>query len=115
MSSECLVTLPESFVFGKKTYRVLFPALLRPLTPREYQDLKNSIRKHGLKSPVLVDEEGGILDGANRARIAAELRFPVLLVRVIGNFSEQKKRASSASRKRGAAAGACGRLPRKRE
>lgn len=60
---------------GKRVFTVLFPDLVRPLTERERQDLKNSIRSRGVLVPVVVDEHNGIIDGINRATIAAELKY----------------------------------------
>jgi hypothetical protein len=58
---------------GKDTFTILFPDLLRPLTEQERRELKDSIRKHGVRVPLIVDEHKGIIDGANRATIVAEL------------------------------------------
>ena len=43
-----------------------------PLTPEEYSALEASILEHGILSPVITDENGVILDGHHRSRIAAE-------------------------------------------
>ena len=43
-----------------------------PLTPEEYTALEASILEHGILSPVITDENGVILDGHHRSRIAAE-------------------------------------------
>lgn len=45
---------------------------LPPLTPEEYSALEASILEHGILSPVITDENGVILDGHHRSRIAAE-------------------------------------------
>lgn len=58
---------------GKRTFTILFPELLRPLGDRDRQDLKNSIRKMGVVVPIVVDEFDGIIDGINRATLAAEV------------------------------------------
>lgn len=47
--------------------------LLPPLSDEEYEALKESIRQEGIHIPVEVDEDGNILDGHHRARIALEL------------------------------------------
>jgi len=44
-----------------------------PLLPSEYASLTESIRQHGIQVPVLVDENGAIIDGHHRDMIAAEL------------------------------------------
>lgn len=46
------------------------------LSPDEYQELKADIAKNGVVVPVLVDEDGNIIDGHNRVQIANELRIP---------------------------------------
>src|SRR6266545_430459 len=56
---------------------VLFPELLRPLTPKEYQGLYASIAKYGVRHKVVLDDWNGIIDGANRLRIAAKLGLSV--------------------------------------
>lgn len=43
------------------------------LSPEEYAALKEDIAEHGILYPVIVDQHGRILDGHNRAAIAAEL------------------------------------------
>src|SRR5699024_655508 len=45
---------------------------LPPLTPEQYSALEASILEHGILSPVITDENGVILDGHHRSRIAAE-------------------------------------------
>ena len=62
------------------------------LTPREYSDLKETIRRDGrIEKPIHVDEDGVVLDGNNRQRIAAELGIecPVIVLR---GLSETEKR-----------------------
>ena len=51
---------------------VLFQ-FMPPLLPSEYASLTESIRQHGIQVPVLVDENGAIIDGHHRDMIAAEL------------------------------------------
>jgi ParB-like chromosome segregation protein Spo0J len=77
---------------GKRTLTILFPDLVRPLTDRERQDLKNSIKANGVEVPIVVDERDGIIDGGNRAQIAAELGLPnVPTVVRKGLFLEDKR------------------------
>lgn len=85
-------TKPEIITIGDKTYTVLFPDLVRPLTERERADLKNSILTYGIKNEVVIDKDNGIIDGANRTRIAAELDLPVLPTRMVELSSEEDKR-----------------------
>jgi ParB-like chromosome segregation protein Spo0J len=86
------MTTAETINIGEKTYSLLFPDLVRPLTNREYQDLKDSIAKHHIRNPVLIDEDNGIIDGANRTRIAAELGLPVIPTRIAECANEEEKR-----------------------
>lgn len=44
-----------------------------PMTPEEFQVLKDSIAAHGVLVPVVVDENGAIIDGHERVRACAEL------------------------------------------
>ena len=54
------------------TSAVLFQ-FMPPLLPSEYQALTESIRAHGVQVPVIVDENGAIIDGHHRDQIATEL------------------------------------------
>jgi hypothetical protein len=47
--------------------------LLPPLTDEEYGALKEDIRQNGIIVPVIVDENGVVLDGHHRVKIAKEL------------------------------------------
>lgn len=49
--------------------RQIFP----PLTPAEYADLRESIQRQGVLHPILVDQNGEIVDGHHRKAIADEL------------------------------------------
>jgi ParB-like chromosome segregation protein Spo0J len=86
------MTTTETIAIGETTYTILFPDLVRPLSKREYQDLKESIDKYGIKIPVAIDEDNGILDGANRTRIAAELGLPVIPTRIVECANTEEKR-----------------------
>ncbi len=44
-----------------------------PLTPEEYEALKESIKKEGQKVPIVVNKQGIILDGHHRFKICKEL------------------------------------------
>jgi hypothetical protein len=47
--------------------------MLPPRTDEEYGALKVDINRNGMLYPVIVDEDGLVLDGVHRCRIAAEL------------------------------------------
>ncbi len=72
----------ERITIGRKTYTILFPNLLRPLKAREETALRISIRKWGVRVPIVTDEYDGVIDGGNRLRIAAELGLKEIPVRV---------------------------------
>jgi ParB-like chromosome segregation protein Spo0J len=46
---------------------------LPALAPDDYRRLRDSIAERGVEVPIVVDEDGNVLDGHHRARIAAEL------------------------------------------
>jgi len=54
-----------------------YALLLPPLTAEEYAALKADIARNGIQLPIVVDEDGKILDGVHRNRIAAELGIEV--------------------------------------
>ncbi len=79
--------MSKTITLGDKTFIILFPDLLRPLTPDERAGLKASIEKDGIKVPVTIHQGAGdpdwypdgppcscrVLDGMNRLEIAAEM------------------------------------------
>jgi hypothetical protein len=82
---------------GRKTFTVLFPDLLRPLTPDERAGLEAGIRDLGFCDPVTVDEDDGVIDGANRLEIAAKLGLTAVPTEVHRGLTAQKKRALAES------------------
>jgi hypothetical protein len=66
------MNLPTVVIAGT-TYTILFPDLVRPLNTGERLTLRESIRTCGIRVPVAIDEDNGIIDGGNRAQIAEEL------------------------------------------
>jgi ParB-like nuclease domain len=65
--------------------------LLPPLSPVDEAALRAHIEKHGVLVPVLVDENGSIIDGHHRAKLAAELGKECPR-EVIEGLSEDEKR-----------------------
>lgn len=65
--------------------------LLPPLSEEEYLALKADVAKRGVLVPVEVDENGAILDGHHRLRIARELGIEAPTI-VRSGWSEQEKR-----------------------
>lgn len=64
--------------------------LLLDLSPEEYEALKADIRANGTKYPIIVDENGDVIDGSTRKRIAEELGIPCPEEKVTG-LSDDKK------------------------
>src|SRR5262245_12982200 len=71
----------------EKKYR-----LLPPLDPETYAGLRANIALNGVLVPVIRDEQGRILDGFARAKIARELDYECPSIAVEG-LSEQEKRS----------------------
>ena len=76
----------------KKTRDQTKYCLLPPLDPETYAGLKANIAVNGVLVPVVKDEDGYILDGFARAKIAKELGYECPSVTVEG-LSEQEKRS----------------------
>jgi hypothetical protein len=72
---------------GRHKYQIL-----PPLAPEDYAALKGNIALHGVKVPIVRDEEGTILDGFARAEIAGELGYDCPET-VESGLSEADKRA----------------------
>jgi DNA modification methylase len=67
-------------------------SLLAPLDPETYAGLKANIAVNGVQVPVVKDEDGYILDGFARAKIAKELGYECPSVTAEG-LSEKEKRS----------------------
>jgi hypothetical protein len=67
-------------------YALLLPAL----TDEEYAALKADIAVHGILYPVITDEDGAVLDGVHRVRIADELGIEPP-VSQMGHLDEERK------------------------
>jgi hypothetical protein len=66
--------MPRTIKIGTRKFTVLFPDLLRALTPGERKALKEDIEeRHSVEVAVVVDEDDGIIDGIHRLAIAAEI------------------------------------------
>ena len=50
--------------------------VMPPLSSEEYQELHDDIKVNGVLEPIHVDEEGVVIDGHHRSKIAAELNIP---------------------------------------
>ena len=89
--------MSETVRIGKRTFRILFPDLLRPLGDRERQDLKNSIRKRGVIVPIVVDEFDNVIDGGNRVTLAAEVGLNGIGTEVYRDMTMEQKAALATS------------------
>lgn len=58
-----------------------YTKLVRPLSKKEYADLRLSIKIHGLLVPIAVNQNGIILDGHNRYQICQELGIKPVVIR----------------------------------
>jgi N6-adenosine-specific RNA methylase IME4/ParB-like chromosome segregation protein Spo0J len=65
--------------------------MFAPLSPQEYEALKEDIRERGILVPVEVDDRGNVLDGHHRQRIAKELKIDCPVV-VRAGLAEHEKR-----------------------
>ena len=68
--------------------------IMPPLTSEEYAALEQSIAKHGVLTPVVVDENDTIIDGHHRQQIASKLGV-FCPRRTIRDVTEQQKIAMS--------------------
>src|SRR5699024_8933359 len=50
--------------------------VMPPLSSEEYQELHDDIKVNGVLEPIHVDEEGVVIDGHHRSKIANELGIP---------------------------------------
>jgi ParB-like chromosome segregation protein Spo0J len=91
MSREAVIAL------GDRTFRLPYIDLLRPLNDQEYEALLNSITEHGIVNPVVVTEDGAVLDGYHRLRAAVELGLaPSSVPVVVVPFLDEQSRVAMA-------------------
>ena len=81
----------EVIKIGKREFKVLFPHLLREYQERELVALRKSIRLRGVEVAIVVDEDGGVIDGINRLRTAAELKLANVPTDVRVGLSDEQK------------------------
>jgi hypothetical protein len=58
-------------------------AAIPALTPAQYESLKAGIERNGILQPLTVDEEGRVIDGRHRLKIAAELGLEAVPVNTV--------------------------------
>ena len=66
--------------------------VMPPLSSEEYQELHESIKAEGVLEPIHVDEEGVVIDGHHRSKIANELGVPCPVI-THDDLSESQKRS----------------------
>jgi len=62
-----------------------------PLSPEEYAELEASIKEHGIQVPILIDEDGVVIDGHHRQKIAQELGIRCPKRQVIDKTESEKR------------------------
>lgn len=65
--------------------------VMPPLSPDEYQELYEDIKTNGILVPVIEDEDGVIIDGHHRSKIASELGIPCPIELVDGKSDAEKR------------------------
>lgn len=66
--------------------------VMPPLSSEEYQELYESIKTEGVLEPIHVDEEGVVIDGHHRSKIASELGVPCPVI-THDDLNESQKRS----------------------
>ena len=66
--------------------------VMPPLAPDEYQELYDDIKVNGVLEPIHVDENGVVIDGHHRSKIAADLGVPCPVI-THDNLDEAGKRS----------------------
>jgi hypothetical protein len=77
---------------GGVEFKVLYGDLLPTIKADEYECLKASIKESGVLVPVLVDENGGIVDGECRLRVAEELKLKTVPFNILHGLDDQTKK-----------------------
>ncbi len=91
MSREAVIVL------GDRRFRLPYIDLLRPLSDQEYEALLDSIAEHGIVNPIVVTEDGVVLDGYHRLRAAVELGLaPSSVPVVVVPFLDEQSRVALA-------------------
>lgn len=62
-----------------------------PLSPEEYSELEASIKEHGIQVPIIIDEDGVVIDGHHRQKIAQELGIRCPKRQVIDKTESEKR------------------------
>ena len=82
----------EIIKIGEVEFKVLYGNLLPTIKNDEYERLKASIKEVGVLVPVLLDEDGGIIDGRHRLQAASELNLKSVPFRILHGLDENEKK-----------------------
>lgn len=75
---------PDHVTVAGQTYHLkVYGRAVRPLTDREFADLRASVEGKGVEVSVLVDRANNVVDGKHRLMIAAELGFEDIPITVL--------------------------------
>jgi len=74
------------------TMRIIPSPVLPPLPEAEFSELSASIRDFGVQVPVMVTEEGVLIDGHERFRACQDLGIRKFPLRVLGKLTDQERR-----------------------
>lgn len=74
------------------TYKVPFEKLLPRLTEEELKELRADIEANGVTVPIVVTDEGEVLDGHHRLMIAVELGLTEIPIEVLKGLTADQKR-----------------------
>ena len=75
---------PDHVTVAGQTYHLkVYGRAVRPLTDREYADLRTSVEGKGVEVSVLVDRANNVVDGKHRLMIAGELGFEDVPITVL--------------------------------
>lgn len=76
---------------GKLELTVLFDHFPSDNDEKDYENLKNDIARYGVHVPILIDENGNIIDGTLRAKACSELMKKDIPFTIIANLTEQEE------------------------
>ncbi|MHC4782897.1 MAG: ParB/RepB/Spo0J family partition protein [Planctomycetota bacterium] len=77
---------------GEVEFKVLYGNLLPTIKADEFERLKASIKEMGVLVPVIMDEDGGVIDGTSCLRAASELKHKTVPFRILHGLSENEKK-----------------------